>query len=196
MSRFSQIIRKRFALTAAVSLTAAFALAGCLGSDDDDNGGTPPPPVVDWPRQQLLDSGEVFFSETCSGCHGSEGEGSRGPQVAYSDYVMGDKFRLVRTVLEGLPNDGDTILVNGVKYAKGGMPPWPDRRDEEIAGILTFLRVVFNDSLMTNCVVSEDGGSSTCTKVARTAEDLASDSISVPFVASVRDSLGIPPVTP
>jgi mono/diheme cytochrome c family protein len=191
MSHFSKIIRKPFALTATLSLTAVLALSGCLGSDDGDNGGTPPPAAVDWTRQQLLDSGEVFFAGTCSGCHGSEGEGSRGPQVAYSDYVMGDKFRLAQTVLEGLPSNGDTIVVNGVKYAQGGMPAHSYLRDEEVAGIVTYLRVVFNDSLMTNCVVSPDGGSSTCTKVARTAEDIASDSISVAFVASVRDSLGL-----
>lgn len=186
MSRFSQIFRKPFVLTTALSLTAVLALSGCLGSDDKDD-----KPVVDWPRQQMIDSGEVYYAENCSGCHGSEGEGSRGPQVAYSDYVMGSKPRLIRTVLTGL-FDTDTIHVNGVEYIGGGMPAWDYLKDETIASILTYLRVVRNDSLMTDCQVSGDGGTSTCTKVARTAEDIASDSISVPHVAHVRDSLGIP----
>jgi mono/diheme cytochrome c family protein len=141
-------------------------------------------------RAQLLDTGSALYQSNCSGCHGPSGQGARGPTVANSDYVMGGDKRLIATLLIGVPNQ---ITVNGVQYDGGGMPAWSAAlTDAEIAGILTYLKGALNDSLVTNCVVNpSEPTQATCTKTARTAQAIATDSIAVSDVRAVRDSLGL-----
>jgi len=136
-------------------------------------------------RQTLLDSGRVYF-QACAICHGGNGRGGRGPAVANSDYVQGNRTRLIRTVLEGVH---EPIYVNGVRWKTGEMLGWADVWDDfKIAAVLTYVRVALNDSTVTACIPEdfETGTWASCTLVPRTPDEIARDSIAVDEVAAVR----------
>ena len=171
----------------------ALLLSACITDDEKEPEGEPSPT-----RQMLLDSGAVAYN-SCSGCHGTSGEGGRGPVLANSDYVMGSKERIIRTVLNGLI-DSDTIVVNGDTIVGGGMPFWRSDvtpveeggiSDFNIAAILTYIRVTMNDSLVTGCTHDPQAGT-VCTFEARSEADILSDSVSVEMVTAVRDTLAPP----
>lgn len=184
---FSLTSKKSFLQVFGFAFASALLLSACVTDSDDKEPVTPEPQVIN--RQFLIDTGEVVFSNFCAGCHGTNGEGSRGPQLANSDYVMGSHERLITTVLAG---NTDSIQVNGVWYPGGGMSSQAsDIDDLGIAAILTYVRAVLNDSLVTNCVAIDDF-SAECEKTERPAEDIAADSITVEAVAAVRDSLDLP----
>lgn len=179
--------KSRYPKALGLAFATALVFSACIS--DGGNGEEPPPPVGS--RAFMIDSGAVVFADICSGCHGESGEGSRGPRLANSDYVMGSKERLIRTVHAG---NMDSIQVNGVWYAGGGMPEHSFLSDLELASLLTYIRVVLNDSLVTNCVPVDDF-SANCDFNPRPAEDIATDSVSVEMVAAVRDTLSAPSTT-
>ena len=78
----------------------------------------------------------------CFTCHQANGEGLAGqfPPLAGSDWVLGDKGRLIKISMYGLMGE---IEVNGVKYnnvmAPPGIPPG-SLTDEQIANVLTYIR--------------------------------------------------------
>lgn len=138
-------------------------------------------------REILLDSGRVYY-QACAICHGGNGRGGRGPTVANSDYVQGDRTRLIRTVLDGVR---EPIHVNGVRWRTGEMLGWAEVWDDfRIASVLTYIRVAFNDSTVTACTPEdfETGTWASCTLVPRAAEEIAQDSVSVAEVAVLRKS--------
>lgn len=81
--------------------------------------------------------GEALFLGTCSTCHQSQGQGlaSVFPPLAKSDYMMADRLRTIRLVLEGLSGP---IEVNGKTY-NNVMPPFAHLTDHEIADVLTYV---------------------------------------------------------
>src|SRR5690606_8858923 len=102
------------------------------------------------------------------------------------DYVMADRTRLIRTVLEGVK---DSIRVNGVRWRTGEMLGWGETWDDfKIAAVLTYIRAALNDSRVTNCVPEDfaAGVWASCESAPRTPEDIASDSIAVDEVTAVR----------
>ena len=139
-------------------------------------------------RATLLDSGVVFFKR-CAICHGGNGRGGRGPNLANSDYVQGGRERLIRTILGGVR---DSIRVNGVRWKTGEMLGWADTyNDFKIAAVLTYIRVVLNDSIVASCIPEdiETGTWASCTMRARDPSDIATDSISVREVATMRAAM-------
>ena len=93
--------------------------------------------------EQQAKAGEVLFKGTCSACHQDQGQGIPGvfPPLAKSDYLMADKQRSIRVVLEGLQG---RIDVNGVGY-QNVMPPLANLTDHEIADVLTYVRNAFGN---------------------------------------------------
>jgi len=72
----------------------------------------------------------------------ADGKGdSRFPPLAGSDWVSGDKERLIKVVLEGL--DGP-IMVNGKPF-KGVMPKQDFLSDIDIAKVLSYIKLNFNN---------------------------------------------------
>jgi len=146
---------------------------------------TPTAPSPSPSRQMLLDSGAVYF-QACAVCHGGNGRGGRGPAVANSDYVQGDKTRLIRTVLFGVH---EPIFVNGVKWKTGEMLGWSETwPDFKIASVLTYIRSALNDSTVTNCIPEDfvAGTWASCTVAPRTTEEMIRDTVGVSDVAAVR----------
>ena len=84
---------------------------------------------------------EVFGS--CMQCHQENGLGLPGqyPPLGGSEYVLGDKRRLVAILMNGL---GGEVHVKGNVF-NGVMPPWATRDDDEIAGVLTYIRNSFGN---------------------------------------------------
>ena len=90
------------------------------------------------------DDGEEVYITRCLSCHMTNGEGVPGvfPPIAESEYVSGDKGRLIRMVLNGL---GGKIEVNGTTYS-GIMPPWGGfLDDDQMAQVLTYIRTNFGN---------------------------------------------------
>lgn len=87
--------------------------------------------------------GEVYMSY-CATCHQAEGGGVPGefPPLMESDWVIGDKGRLIRTVLHGMRGP---IEVHGERYDEL-MPAHGFLDDEDVAALLTFVRSSFGNS--------------------------------------------------
>lgn len=197
MLRFNLAQKKNY-LT--FPLAAVVILASLLLSNCNSGGTTEPDPDPDpsgqdsvITRAALIAEGEVLF-DNCSGCHNADGSGFVGstPPLRYSDYLMAERLRPVRVLLLGLPNAIDTastITVNGVDYAFQSMPAIGSSfSDTAIASLLTYIRVVLNDSSSTNCRPDPaDTTAVICDHVAR--PEAATDSVTIEEVAAVRDSL-------
>lgn len=92
--------------------------------------------------------GSILFNTYCASCHQRDGKGdnNRFPPLAGSDWVVGDKERLIRILLNGLQEE---ILVNGKTY-NGIMPQHNHLDDHAIASILTYIRTRFNKAGVVN----------------------------------------------
>jgi mono/diheme cytochrome c family protein len=147
---------------------------------------------IDAPRSFLLDTGAVLYAQNCAGCHGVSGQGGGlNPRVANADFMLNERTRSIAMVLAG-GQTGDTITVNGTRYAAGGMPSFGEILSHvETAAVLTYIRAVLNDSLVTACNpnVLDGAGHPVCQKTARTPQQIASDSISFREVITVRQGL-------
>lgn len=152
---------------------------------------TPPPGALT--RAQMLVIGDSLVMQNCTGCHGTDLRGHSGgvPPLAYADYFMADRRNIIQTLLRGRD---DSIFVNGLPY-QSSMPGWDWMSDDDIASMLTYIRVVHNDSLVVSCNANnlDPDGFATCTKVARSASAIATDSVSVAEVKAIRDSLAALP---
>lgn len=87
--------------------------------------------------------GQKIYHTYCAACHQRDGKGSspRYPPLDGTDWVTGNKERLIRLTLEGLEG---TIEVKGVEY-EGVMPQHSFLSDEEAAEVLTFIRQNFGN---------------------------------------------------
>ncbi|SDK28091.1 Cytochrome C oxidase, cbb3-type, subunit III [Catalinimonas alkaloidigena] len=92
---------------------------------------------------QLLAAGEEAYKQYCIACHQADGKGvpPAFPPLAESDWVAGDTDRLINVLLNGL--DGE-IVVNGETYS-AMMPTHNFLSDEQIAGVLTYVRTNFGN---------------------------------------------------
>jgi len=100
-----------------------------------------------WLANQISSGKEVYMKVgpgggMCFTCHQPTGLGLPGqfPPLAGSDWVLGNKERLIKITMHGLMGE---IEVNGVKYnnvmAPPGVPPG-SLTDQQIADVLTYIR--------------------------------------------------------
>lgn len=103
--------------------------------------------------QQSIDSGKELYMIYCQSCHMEQGEGLEGvfPPVAKSDYLMADKTRAIRLIINGISGP---MKVNKVAY-DGEMQGYP-LSDKEVADVINFIRNSFGNK----------GGSTTTEEVA------------------------------
>jgi nitrite reductase (NO-forming) len=102
------------------------------------------PRIAGLTREIQMAKGQQVFMQTCFVCHQPNGQGIPGqiPPLAKSDYLMADKERAIRAVLQGLSGE---ITVNGKKY-NGQMIPLNTLTDDEIANALTYVRNSWGNS--------------------------------------------------
>jgi len=110
-------------------------LAFALPDKKDEQGDTQP----DYEKEIETDAGLQLYTSRCASCHqyNGRGLGSDYPPLVDTDWVTGDKERLIKVVLGGLQG---TMEVNEIEY-NGNMPPWGDfLDDEQVATLLTYIR--------------------------------------------------------
>lgn len=181
------LFRSKLTVIAALATLSLFAVVGC-----NDKSTTGPEEEETPTREQLIAEGQTVFEESCVACHGHSGEGESGPPLLHSDYLIAQRMRPVRILLMGLPNPIDTnpIVVNGIQHENTMFAIGADWDNRKIAGVVTYLRAVLNDSTSTNCTVSENEDGqlvSDCDIVKSPAE--ATTEILPSEVKALRDSL-------
>jgi mono/diheme cytochrome c family protein/glucose/arabinose dehydrogenase len=103
--------------------------------------GVPPKPVVQplTPAQEALyEKGRTIYTGICAGCHQPGGSGLEGlaPPLVDSDWVLGPADRAGKIILHGL---NGPVTVSGVVW-RLEMPALGQLSDEDIAGVLTYIR--------------------------------------------------------
>ncbi|MEI9921613.1 MAG: c-type cytochrome [Bacteroidota bacterium] len=94
-------------------------------------------------QQKLFADGRQQYLSTCSGCHGTNGEGVQrmAPPLAGSEWVLGDERRLALIVLHGIEGPLD---VAGKRYETPmilpTMPSHSTMDDGNITSILVYIR--------------------------------------------------------
>lgn len=89
------------------------------------------------------EAGALTYQTYCATCHqrNGKGDGTRFPPLDGSEWVTGDKQRLIQLTLAGL---AEPIEVKGQAY-NGIMPQHSFLSDQEIAAVLSFIRSNFGN---------------------------------------------------
>jgi mono/diheme cytochrome c family protein len=96
--------------------------------------------------EKLFPKGAAIFKSVCHACHGTDGNGvkSLAPPLNNSNWVLGDKKKLISIVLYGLTGP---VQVNGKVYkapeVTGDMPGIGENKefsDEDMAQVLSYIR--------------------------------------------------------
>lgn len=103
-----------------------------------------------------VDRGKKVYDITCSTCHQKNGAGvpRLNPPLIKTEYVLGDKARIINIVLKGLD---EAIEINGEEYANA-MPSFAQLTDQQIADVLTYVRNSFGNkaSLVSSATVKAE----------------------------------------
>jgi mono/diheme cytochrome c family protein len=91
--------------------------------------------------------GKSLYKQHCLSCHQENGSGVPGmnPPLIKTEYVLGDKKRLIGILLNGLNED---VEING-EYYSNPMPSQAALKDQEIADILSYVRNSFGNKAST-----------------------------------------------
>ena len=101
-----------------------------------------PHEVNDNLNRRIADEGQKIYSTYCTACHQADGKGDgRFPPLVGSDWVTGDKRRLINVLLEGLEGP---ITVNGMPF-DGVMSKHDFLSDADIAKVLSYIKLNFNN---------------------------------------------------
>lgn len=102
-----------------------------------------PDQVDDNLQKDMEVGGEAIYSTYCGTCHQQDGQGDSGrfPPLAGTDWVTGNKERLIQVVLNGLEG---SIEVKGEIY-NNIMPQHSFLSNEEVAKVLTYIRQNFGN---------------------------------------------------
>lgn len=103
-----------------------------------------PDEVSDDLSSLVAEASSQLYSQHCAACHMADGKGDgiRFPPLDESEWVLGEKTRLIGIVLNGLEG---SITVKGETFL-GTMPPLDYLTDMEIALVLTYIRSNFNNN--------------------------------------------------
>lgn len=98
---------------------------------------------LDEDEKQLFALGRKLYLNSCSGCHGNEGEGLHrfAPPLRNSEWVLGDARRLTLILLHGIEGP---LEVAGKRYAEPEilpvMPGHSTLGDQQLSAIVTYIR--------------------------------------------------------
>lgn len=99
--------------------------------------------ALDEDEKQLFALGRKLYLNSCSGCHGNEGEGLQrfAPPLRGSEWVLGDARRLTLILLHGIQGP---LEVAGKRYAEPEilpvMPGHSTLGDQQLSAIVTYIR--------------------------------------------------------
>jgi glucose/arabinose dehydrogenase/mono/diheme cytochrome c family protein len=102
-----------------------------------------PDPIKDNLYKGKALPGATVYNTYCSSCHqrNGKGDGNRFPPLQGSEWVNGEKERLIRVVLNGL---NEQIEVKGKPY-NNLMPAHAFLKNEDLAEVLTYIRQNFDN---------------------------------------------------
>jgi mono/diheme cytochrome c family protein len=88
-------------------------------------------------------AGGAIFAENCAACHQVDGTGipNMNPPLAKTTFVLGDKAKLIKIILNGFSDD---VEINGQRYSNT-MASHDFLKDQEIADLLTYIRNSFGN---------------------------------------------------
>lgn len=103
-----------------------------------------PDEVADNLQKEIAIGGEQLYQTYCAACHLRDGKGddSRFPPLDGSEFVLGDKTRLINILLNGFQQP---ITVKGKQF-NGLMPSHRFLSDKDLAMVLTYIRQNFNNN--------------------------------------------------
>jgi mono/diheme cytochrome c family protein len=87
--------------------------------------------------------GKAVYDENCLTCHQADGMGVPGmnPPLVKTEWVLGDKTRLINIILKGLKTP---ITINGEQF-HNPMPAQNFLTDQQIADVLSYVRSNFGN---------------------------------------------------
>jgi len=90
------------------------------------------------------ETGATLYTQYCLSCHQKDGSGvpNMYPPILKSDWVNGDKNKIINVLLNGLTGD---IVVNGDSYSQV-MPKQDYLTDVQVALLLTYIRQNFENN--------------------------------------------------
>ena len=93
--------------------------------------------------QKSIVAGKAVYTKYCLTCHQADGGGvpNMNPPLEKTEYVLGDKNRLINIILRGLDKE---IEINGDTYVNP-MPSHDFLKDKEVADVLTYIRNSFGN---------------------------------------------------
>lgn len=103
-----------------------------------------PDEINDNLMKDVAAGGEKIYYQYCSACHQLNGKGASGrfPPIVGTDWVTGDKQRLIKVLLNGMEG---SLEIDGEVY-NGVMPQHSFLSDTEIAEVLTYIRSNFGNT--------------------------------------------------
>lgn len=103
-----------------------------------------PDEVADNLEKEVATGGEKIYQTYCVACHLRDGRGdeTRFPPLDSSEYVLGDKNKLINILLNGMQ---EQISVKGKQF-NGLMPSHRFLSDKDLALVLTYIRQNFNNN--------------------------------------------------
>ncbi len=103
-----------------------------------------PDEIKDNLSSRIAGEGQKVYNTYCISCHQGDGrgDGSRYPPLVESEWVSGDIDRLITVLLAGLEGP---ITVNGKQF-NDLMPKQDFLSDDDIANVLTYIRMNFNNN--------------------------------------------------
>ncbi|MDW7693050.1 cytochrome c [Flammeovirgaceae bacterium SG7u.111] len=129
----------------------AFFMFSCGGKEKKSETPPPPPPAEtkteapapEAEKEVVSKAGKVVYLTYCAVCHQEDGNGIAGmnPPLTETEWVNGDKTRLINIVLNGLSEE---IEVKGEAY-NNVMAPHDFLTDKQIADVLTYVRGSFGN---------------------------------------------------
>lgn len=113
--------------------SAGLLIGGCQSPDEEASS--------DLSEQALR--GRRVYQIYCMSCHQADGSGLGGiyPPLSGTDWVVGDKGRLIRLVLHGMQGP---VEIGGERY-DNLMPGQYQLSDDQVADVLTFVRQSFGN---------------------------------------------------
>ena len=87
--------------------------------------------------------GKIVYNNICLACHMADGGGvpTMNPPLTNTAYVLGNKTRLIKIVLNGFKED---VQINGQSFSNN-MTAHNDLKDRQIADVLTYVRKSFGN---------------------------------------------------
>ena len=88
-------------------------------------------------------AGKKVYTQYCLTCHQVDGYGvpNMNPPLIRTEYVLGDKARIIKIVLNGFKDD---VEINGQTYSNT-MPAFDYLKDQDVANVLTYVRNNFTN---------------------------------------------------